>query len=68
MGTRVEAENRIEALGGKIASAVSKNLGHLIVGENPGSKVAKARKLGVPVHDESWLVETLRHAEEEMRA
>jgi len=66
LGSRVEAENRIEALGGKIAAAVSKTLGHLIVGEEPGSKVAKAQKLGVPVHDEAWLVETLRAAEREL--
>ena len=61
--TRVRAENAIEELGGKIASAVSKNLGHLIVGAEPGSKVAKAQKLGIPIHDEAWLVETLREAE-----
>jgi len=63
LGSRVEAENRIEALGGKIAAAVSKNVQHLIVGENPGSKVAKAQKLGIPIHDEAWLVDTLRAAE-----
>jgi len=62
---RLDAENAVEALGGKIISAVSKNLGHLIVGEDPGSKLAKARKLGIPVHDEAWLVETLRGAERE---
>jgi DNA ligase (NAD+) len=63
--TRVQAENAIEELGGKIASSVSKTLGHLIVGEEPGSKVDKARKLGVPIHDEAWLVETLRGGREE---
>jgi DNA ligase (NAD+) len=62
--TRVQAENAIEELGGKIASAVSKTLNHLIFGEEPGSKLDKARKLGVPIHDESWLVETLRGARE----
>ena len=60
--TRVQAENAIVELGGKIASSVSKNLDHLIVGADPGSKVAKAQKMGIPLHDESWLVETLRHA------
>jgi len=62
--TRVQAENAIEELGGKIASSVSKTLNHLIVGEEPGSKLDKARKLGVPIHDEAWLVETLRGARE----
>jgi DNA ligase (NAD+) len=66
LGSRVEAENRIEALGGKIAAAVGKTLGHLVVGEEPGSKVAKAQKLGIPIHDEAWLVETLRAAEQEL--
>ncbi len=57
--TRGQAEAVIEALGGKIASSVSKNLDHLIVGASPGSKLAKAEKLGVPVHDEAWLTALL---------
>jgi DNA ligase (NAD+) len=58
--TRGQAEQAIAALGGKIASSVSKSLSHLIVGEAAGSKLAKAEKLGVPIHDEAWLVERLR--------
>lgn len=58
--TRGQAEQAIIALGGKIASGVSKTLSHLIVGEAAGSKLAKAEKLGVPIHDEAWLVERLR--------
>jgi DNA ligase (NAD+) len=58
--TRGQAEEAIQALGGKIASSVTKSLDHLIVGETPGSKLAKAEKLGVPIQDESWLVERLR--------
>ncbi|HEX2350615.1 MAG TPA: helix-hairpin-helix domain-containing protein, partial [Ktedonobacterales bacterium] len=57
--TRGQAEEAIRALGGKIASAVSKSLDHLVVGAAPGSKLAKAEKLGVPIHDEDWLVEQL---------
>jgi DNA ligase (NAD+) len=38
---------------------VSKSLSHLIVGEDAGSKLAKAQKAGVPVHDEQWLVDLL---------
>ena len=57
--TRGQAEEAIRALGGKIASAVSKSLDHLIVGAAPGSKLAKAEKLGVPVYNEDWLVEQL---------
>lgn len=58
--TRGQAEQAIVQLGGKIASSVSKSLNHLIVGGAPGSKLAKAEKLGVPVHDETWLVGRLR--------
>jgi DNA ligase (NAD+) len=64
--TRVEAENAIEELGGKVASSVNKNLHHLVVGEDPGSKLPKAQKLGIPIHDEAWLVETLRKAREQI--
>jgi len=58
--TRGQAEASITALGGKIAANVTKSLDHLVVGDTPGSKLAKAEKLGVPIHDESWLVERLR--------
>jgi DNA ligase (NAD+) len=58
--TRGQAEQAIVALGGKIASGVSKSLSHLIVGESAGSKLAKAEKLGVPIQDEAWLVDRLR--------
>jgi DNA ligase (NAD+) len=58
--TRGQAEKAIEALGGKIAPSVSKSLSHLVVGSAPGSKLAKAEKLNVPIHDEEWLVALLR--------
>jgi DNA ligase (NAD+) len=57
--TRGQAEQAIVALGGKIASSVTKSLSHLIVGGSPGNKLQKAEKLGVPIHEESWLVERL---------
>jgi len=58
--TRGQAEQALASLGGKIAADVSKSLSHLIVGAAPGSKLARAEKLGVPIHDEAWLVERLR--------
>lgn len=57
--TRGQAEQALQALGGKLASSVSKSLSHLIVGAAPGSKLAKAEKLAVPIHDEAWLVALL---------
>lgn len=57
--TRPSAEAAIVKLGGEIATGVSKNLSHLIVGEDAGSKLAKAQKAGVPTHDEQWLLDLL---------
>jgi DNA ligase (NAD+) len=57
--TRSEAEEAIKQLGGTIATGVSKLLNHLIVGEDAGSKLTKAQKAGVPIHDEQWLLDLL---------
>ena len=57
--TRPVAEELIVKLGGTIATGVSKSLSHLIVGEDAGSKLAKAQKAGVPIHDEQWLIDLL---------
>ncbi|MDQ2905422.1 MAG: NAD-dependent DNA ligase LigA [Ktedonobacteraceae bacterium] len=57
--TRTAAEETITKLGGTIATNVSKSLNHLIVGEDAGSKLAKAQKAGVPIHDEQWLLAVL---------
>ncbi len=54
--SRPQAEEAIQQLGGTIASGVSKGLNHLIVGEEAGSKLAKAQQIGVPIRDEAWLV------------
>lgn len=50
--TRDKAKNLIEENGGKIASSVSKNVDVVIVGEDAGSKLQKAQKLGVEMWDE----------------
>lgn len=57
--SRPQAEEAIQQLGGTIASGVSKGLNHLIVGEDAGSKLPKAQKLGVPIRDETWLLALL---------
>jgi DNA ligase (NAD+) len=58
--TRPVAEEKLVRLGGTIASGVSKSLNHLIAGEDAGSKLAKAQKAGVPIHDEQWLIDLFK--------
>ena len=57
--TRDEAKSALEALGAKVSDSVSKKTAGVIVGESPGSKVAKAQKAGVPVLSEADLVTLL---------
>jgi DNA ligase (NAD+) len=51
--TRDGISETITAHGGKAASAVSKKTDYVLVGTDPGSKLAKAREMGVPVIDET---------------
>jgi DNA ligase (NAD+) len=50
--TRPEAEELIKKLGGKVSGSVSKMTSYVLAGEEAGSKLDKARQLGVPVIDE----------------
>lgn len=50
--SRDEAKRLVEELGGRAASSVSRNVDFVVVGENPGSKYDKAKKLGLKIIDE----------------
>ena len=47
--TRLEAANIIEKFGGKTSSSVSKKTTYVLAGEETGSKLDKAQKLGVTI-------------------
>jgi DNA ligase (NAD+) len=57
--TRDDARALIEAAGGKVSGSVSKKTDYVVAGEEAGSKLEKARQLGVAVIDEAGLRELL---------
>ncbi|HZW21970.1 NAD-dependent DNA ligase LigA [Noviherbaspirillum sp.] len=56
---RDEAAEKIEAAGGKVAGSVSKKTSYVVAGEEAGSKLEKARELGIPIVDEAGLLRLL---------
>jgi DNA ligase (NAD+) len=58
--TREAATEALQALGAKVSGAVSKRTRYLVAGAEAGSKLARARELGVTVLDETGLQSLLR--------
>ena len=58
--TRDEARAALEARGHKLAASVSKKTDYVVAGEEAGSKLDRARSLGVPVIDEKQLIALLK--------
>lgn len=57
--TRSEAKEQIEALGGNVSSSVSKKTDLVVAGEAAGSKLTRAKELGILIWDEERLLEEL---------
>jgi DNA ligase (NAD+) len=57
---REDAEQKILAAGGKVSGSVSKKTSYVLAGAEAGSKLDKARELGVPVIDEAELMRLLQ--------
>ncbi len=57
--TRDEAAEKIRKAGGKTSSSVSAKTSYLIAGENAGSKLTKAEKLGIPILNEKEFIAML---------
>lgn len=58
--TRDQAKELIKSIGGKIHSSITKDTTYLIAGQSPGSKMKKARELGIKIIDENEFKELLK--------
>jgi DNA ligase (NAD+) len=66
--TREEAKEKIEALGGKVAGSVSKKTDYVVAGAESGTKLDKARELGITILDRAGLMKLLSGTDEKGRA
>lgn len=60
--TRDEAKKKLKALGATVGESVSKRTDYVVAGADPGSKLDRARELGIKVLDEDHLKRMLDHA------
>jgi len=58
--TREEAKEKIRILGGEISESVSKKTDFVIIGKEPGSKLEKAKKLGIKIINEREFLDLIR--------
>lgn len=58
--TRVKAQEKVRALGGEVAHAVSRRVHYVVVGSNPGSHSHKARKLGLSLVEENAFLKMIQ--------
>jgi DNA ligase (NAD+) len=64
---REQAEARIKELGGKSGSDVTRKTSYLVVGVDPGSKLARAQSLGTKILNEAEFLEFLKRAEDKAK-
>jgi DNA ligase (NAD+) len=57
---RDDTKQRLQARGAKVTGSVSKKTSYVVVGDNPGSKAAKAEQLGIEILDEQGLLDLLK--------
>ncbi|MEO0267954.1 MAG: BRCT domain-containing protein, partial [candidate division WOR-3 bacterium] len=60
--TREEAQRIVEDFGGRAAGSISKKVDYLVVGEEPGSKLQKAKELGVKTINEEEFLKMIEEA------
>ena len=65
--SRSQIEQRIKELGGTVGDSVSRKTSYLVAGEDAGSKLAKAQKLGTPILDNCDLEKVSEEAQARKR-
>lgn len=62
---REEAKKMLESKGAKVTDSISKKTNYLVVGEEPGSKLEKAKQLGITIIDEKKMLELIKEPNNE---